>query len=1244
MIDKHSILPADEVGFAYDETTLVLTPSGEALRPGMVLVATGVIPVPQMDDDHVLCKRACEVVDIDESAQFCVSLDTDADADERMTLPGYRSVQVAPLKPAETILVRTGASVREGTLLARTTRSGSGMYRVLDGSDLGVNDVLYVAAEDGEQIAPGTVEVRAHRVSRQLGSLVARVVAGQAAPEQADPAQADPAPEAAPRPPLPHDARQPVVKVLMLAAEAERTKPGMSIVWRGDVRFYDGHMWHVYERENEYNEDQEHKLVATGAPPTPAPEGYLRVVTALGTLPPKRMDSLPKDEDEDEDESTQMVSRTSTDGVKLLEQAATPEPPPNLVQTEAADALVAAMHEADPRRTSAMESARRLLANKDINVRVLARLAAGLAEQGDAPSVAYELARSEAPWRRAAAAFLLPVDHLPFLKADPDEHVQRAALLASNPDKFRARQRGGRAGVVAAIKTVILQAASVDDSSAIDTLASLWSTHPEPPERIDEALRALDLAEQDGTLPLDGPPLSGLGEEDVASADETLSSLWETDTQSTGSFDGVRVNKAGCSHVETDPDRLAALAEGVRADAAIIEDLLKEEYPLTDDQPTELDPLARLKREARVGKGSVAADKFVRRHGHPVKPPTTDDFVNEVLGRAHTRAIQQQQCPVCGEALRRRVDPRQSGVGCAADEQWVNYRCSKVPSHFVVDRPEPTPRRAVKDREGLPQHGSVFEELGWPSTETVVVRPAAPPFPRNTLLVRYDWHQEGSVVLPVCREAVGEELPPENLSDLWVTTGSYANTATRRGYVRAVNIAARPDGEPSILDAIDRSAIRDNLGWAEQLTALGVRVVMNLSLLDDPSRWSPEDVEQRKRIMWQVSQVMRSVVIGEPVGVALGYLAGLHASWAGMTGDLAVVPEDARVEPGLLLRRTGWRQVGGVLAAPDCAVVMAGDFFGEGPETVEDRDLLVATGETVTAEVAGETLRLARVHRDGDLGPDRIEAALRGAVYPLERVSKLEDMGVVVRFSAEQPPPAPVVTAQEERAMDAVFGEGTPETRTIQPARGLGTMREEIAPLPGLEVQARSDLAAARRAERVRPIGFGRESLVGWSASEDQGMSIPNPELLRRVDPDDTVQDAPESVQGESYIYDFGNDPVIRANRQAIGDLARRATRAARLCRGVEASEDDIHKLALELMSDPAELAATEGRLTSPAQTEAEDAHTFALIDEAVEDVTASGLFKDSPEPEESDEEPGKAGQEMSDAAALIAGTNGATS
>lgn len=157
-------------------------------------------------------------------------------------------------------------------------------------------------------------------------------------------------------------------------------------------------------------------------------------------------------------------------------------------------------------------------------------------------------------------------------------------------------------------------------------------------------------------------------------------------------------------------------------------------------------------------------------------------------------------------------------------------------------------------------------------------------------------------------------------------------------------------------------------------------------------------------------------------------------------------------------------------------------------------------------------------------------------------------------------------------------------------------------------------------------------------------MSIPNPELLRRVDPDDTVQDAPESVQGESYIYDFGNDPVIRANRQAIGDLARRATRAARLCRGVEASEDDIHKLALELMSDPAELAATEGRLTSPAQTEAEDAHTFALIDEAVEDVTASGLFKDSPEPEESDEEPGKAGQEMSDAAALIAGTNGATS
>ena len=1126
MIDKHSILPADEVGFAYDETTLVLTPSGEALRPGMVLVATGVIPIPQMDDDHVLCKRACDVVDIDESAQFCVSLDTDADAGERMTLPGYRSVQVAPLKPAETILVRTEAPVREGTLLARATRSGSGMYRVLDGS-LGVNDVLYVAAEDGAQLAPGTVEVRAHRVSRQLGSLVARVVAGQAAPVQAAPAQAEPAPEATPRPPLPHDALQPVVKILMLDAEAERTKPGMTLVWRGDVRFYDGHMWHVYERENEYNEDQEHKLVATGAPPSPAPESYLRVVTALGTLPPERMDSIPDE-------------YASAEGVKLLEQAATPEAPPNLVQTEAADALVAAMHEADPRRTSAMESARRLLANKDINVRVLARLAAGLAEQGDAPSVAYELARSEAPWRRAAAAFLLPVDHLPFLKADPDEHVQRAALLASNPDKFRARQRGGRTGVIAAIKAVILQAASVDDSSAIDTLASLWSAHPEPPERIDEALRALDLAEQDGMLPLDGPPLSGLGEEDVASADETLSSLWETDTQSTGSFDGVRVNKAGCSHVETDPERLAALAEGVRADAAIIEDLLKEEYPLTDDQPTELDPLARLKREARVGKGSVAADKFVRRHGHPVKPPTTDDFVNEVLDRAHTRAIQQQQCPVCGEALRRRVDPRQSGVGCEPDAQWVNYRCSKVPSHFVVDRPEPIPRRAVKDREGLPQHGSVFEELGWPSTETVVVRPAAPPFPRNTLLVRYDWHQEGSVVLPVCREAVGEELPPENLSDLWVTTGSYANTATRRGYVRAVNIAARPDGEPSILDAIDRSAIRDNLGWAEQLTALGVRVVMNLSLLDDPSRWPPEDVEQRKRIMRQVSQVMRSVVLGEPVGVALGYLAGLHASWAGMTGDLAVVPEDARVEPDLLLRRTGWRQVGGVLAAPDCAVVMAGDFFGEGPETVEDRDLLVATGETVTAEVAGETLRLARVHHDGDLGPDRIEAALRGAVYPLERVSKLEDMGVVVRFSAEQPPPAPVVTAQEERAMDAVFGEGTPETRTIQPARGLGTMREEIAPLPGLEVQARSDLAAARRAERVRPIGFGRESLVGWSASEDQGMSIPNPELLRRVDPNDI----PEGSDGP--LGADPNDPdVKRLERSLWGDESKIVTDAS---------------------------------------------------------------------------------------------------
>lgn len=1197
MIEKPSILPADEVGFAFDEMTLVVTHSEETLLPGMVLVATGIVPlllasglhgplVYDERDDYVLCKRACNVVDLDEDAQFCVCLDTEVGP----RLNGYRFVRVAPLKPAETIQVRTDAPVREGTLLARAIHSGSVTYRALARDSLfSSNEVIYVAAGDGVQLAPGTVQVRAHRVSRQLGEHVVQVVTEGAEA----PAPTSPKPEAGARSPMSIDASQPVVKVLMLDAEAERTRPGMTLVSRGDVRFYDGHMWHVYERENSYNEDCEHKLVATGDPPAPAPEDYLRIVTAVGTLPPERMDSLPEGEDEDEDEEDDTETQAHVDNVKLLEHVATPGAPPILVQTEAADALVSAMRVGSPRRTGAMESARRMLAG-DLGVRVLARLAAGLAEQGDKPSVAYELARSEAPWRRVAAAFLLPKDHLPFLCADPDEDVRSAARLASDPDKFRARQCGGRTGVITAIKSRIIQAANIDDRSAIDTLSSLWSEHPEPPAKIDEALQALAIAEQDGEP-------SGLGMEAETEAIEALARLWETDSESTGSFDGVRVEKRGCSHVETDPDRLAALVEGMRAEEVIL-----TEDPMTDDQPTELDPLAKLRKADRDGQDPEAVGEFVRRRGRPVKPSKPVGSFDQVLNRAHARAIQQQRCPMCGGALRRQIDPRQSGVGCGPDQQWVNYRCSKNAKHFVVDRPEPIPRPAVKEAsDGLPPQG-IFQQLGWPSGETVVVEKTDPSGLHNTLLLRYDWRQEGGAVLPVCRVANGEELPPRNLGDLWVAHGMYAKGVDGRHYVRAVNIAARPDGGPSVLDAIDRASIRDDLGWAEQLITLGVRVQVDFRLLQDELRWPTEDVEQRKRIMRKVSQVTRSVVIGEPVETALGYLADLHASWAGMTGDLVVVPGDLRVDPGLLLRRVGWRGVRGFQGAPECVVALAGDFFEEGPETVEDRDLLVATGETVTAVMAGVPLRLAQVHHEGDHGPDRVQAALRGTVYPLERVTKLEDMGVVVRFSADPSPPTPVVTVQEERAMDAVFGDGAPDP----------------------EAAMRADLAAARRAERVRHVGFGPDTMVGWSACEDQGMTPPNPEV-RTIQPTRQIGGhgdviAPLTVLSPDDIPDGNdgplgadsNDPEVKKIEQSLwGDetkivtdvSTREAERARQLAdlidrEGPEAvvgmidPHDHVHHATVR---DDSEGSKADDLLE--VREAAEDAPTFALIDEALE-------------------------------------------
>lgn len=1206
----HSVLPADEVGLAFDETSIVAVPSGDIPLPGMVLVATGVVPSPQGEHEHVLCERACDVDPLDEAAQFCVCLESGTETGE------YRLVRVAPLKPAETILVRADSPVREGTLLSRAVRSGSGMYRSLDGRSLGPNEVLYVAAGDGVLLAPGTTQVRAHRVSRQLGAQVARIVAGLNTP-----AQSAPRPETNTRQPAPHDAPQPEVQVLMLDAEAERTKPGMPLVWRGDVRFYGGRTWHVYVRENEYNKSYKHKLVATGAPPTPAPEDYLRVVTALGTLPPERRDILSGGDDGDgaEDKFEQTPYRAGTDDVRLLEQAATPEAPSNLVQTEAADALVAAMRDTDPRRTSAMEAARRLLAIKDLNVHVLARLTAGLAEQGATPSVAYELARSETtPWRRAAAAFLLPVDHLPFLRADPDENVQQAARLAADPGRLRAR--AGRAGVTTAVRAAILRAASVDDSSAIETLASLWGEHPEPPEKIDEALRALVLTEDE-----EDEALSGLGREDAADAEQALSRLWERDSSSTGSFDEIRVAEAGCSHVETDPKRLATLVEGMRAEEALLKEL--GEYPLTDGQPTEFDPLAKVGNAARDGRDPQAVDKFVRRHARPVKPgePTVD----QVLARDVP-----QRCPVCGGKLGRRVDPRQSGVGCEPGEQWVNYRCSQDPSHLVVDRPEPIHREAASEsRGGLPSRAGGFEQLGWPRGEVVVIEGADPTGLHNTLLLRYDWRQESGAVLPVCRVACGGELPPGNIEDLWIAHGLYARGVDGRHYVHAVNIAARPDGGPSVLDAIDRSAIRDDLGWAEQLIALGVRVQVDPRRLQEETRWPVEDIEQRKRIMRLVSQVTRSVVVGEPVGVALGLLACLHASWAGVLGGIAVVPADARVEPGLLLRRVGWRRVGNILSAtpgwigdpqtaPECVVALASDL-----EDVTSYDLLVATGITATFVAGGDPLLLARVHRGNDIGFDQIEAALRGTKYPLERVSRLKRMGVIVRSSAEPAAPAPAITTREERAMDAVFG--APETRTVQPARGIGTQREVIAPPPGLEAQAQAVLTAARRTERVRSVGLGRGALVGWSASGDQGMSVPNPELLRRVDPNDMQgNDGPLGVDAD--------DPEVKQlGRSLWGDEDKIVLDASK-----QEAQSEQQLADLIDHNDPDAVTS----VPEIPNVQAEDAHTFGLIDRAIEAAQRQTLTERVKTREREviaipGDDPSEAGQQTQDAAAMLAGT-----
>ncbi len=1327
MSDTESLsLPADEVGFKFDETCDVAVPQDVLVRPGTILAICRVLPPP---DGHIVCKPTRLLDGMDEDYECCVVLTDEAHAvlfGDAVRGDGYRAVKVAPVKPVETVVVRHEAGappIQEGTLLARSARS-SGLHRLVVDPNLGADEVLYVAAESPTTlVAAGSVRVRAHRVARALnGLVVGSILPGLRALWPSDPPKAGKLAErdfarmrgaatllksatrqpAAPDalPPLDELGGQEVVEVLMLNGEAERSVKGTVIVPR-DVRFYEGRRWHVYERQDQWNEDRGYPLVVAGEETREAPEGYMRVVQAVGTLPPEPPGEVREEPDEEEHD---VREAPGDEDVWLLEQTASPEAPPRLVQTEAADVLVAAMRGTGPRRTRAMKAARRLLANENLSVHVLARITAGLAQQGDKPEVASSLARSESPVRRAAAAFLLPVEHLPFLTTDPNEAVRQAAHLATRQDRTWVHPVV-KGNFVAAVKAIILRAAKVDDDSALDVLASLWSDKPEPPERIEEAMRALELSDQDGLS------LSGIGEEEA----------------------------------EEDSDDVATLARLWSAD-------VPEGSPLpnVDDNPTELDPLADLREVANIPR---AAQEVPRRNAIPLrdftsKGPRTPkatpfgdygtpeaENTHAIIKRATLRAIQQLECAVCGSRMTRTLDPRQVGA-CPIGHEWVNYRCTKDPSHLVVDRPEPMTYKADPDEEqaarpNTPRYVSIFDQLGWPHEETVAVVDAKPSHLRNTLLLRVDWRQEGGVVIPVCREAVAEELPPKNIEDLWVGTGTYAKSVNVPHYVRAVNIAARPHGEPSILDAIDRTAIRDDLGWAEQLTAMGIRVPVSYSRLDDPRRWPLEDIEQRGRIMQKVSEVMREVVLGEPVGQALGYLADLHGSWFGLTQDVVVIPEDARVESNLLLRCRGWRQAGlgdSLMGVPACAVAYAADFEGSPSEAVQPRALRVATGDTLIAQVGNTTLRLARVHVGGDLGPDAIEKKIAELVNPRGRVKALRKLGLVVREDeAETPITQGPITPQEHRAMDEVFGAET-LTTSVPPDPSQVTMQDTHA-----------DLERARRQERARSVGFGPESEVGWAAYEDQGMSVPNPEVrtvqpARQVggpgdeiaplpvlsldeipDGDDgplgpdpeapeverirktlwgddkeivsTVADheaeraerlvkridgmSPEEVArrvaGEDppthharvpeHADDFDGGPgpwavnMPEQDARAVRDLAERATRAARAELGADADDEAVFLLARGLMDDPEALKAAEGRLLKQAE-DAEDAHTFALIDKTIEDVRPGPetmqrqVLAEKVEAEEreviaslGDEEPSKAGQQMQDAVALLAGT-----
>lgn len=726
-IESLPILLADEVSFVFDETCDVVVPRDVEVRPGTILAACHVLPPP---NDYVVCKPTSLLDGLDGDYECCVSLTR---ADQQVPiLDEYRLIKAAPVKQAETIVVRVDprTPIEEGTLLVRSARAGSGLFRVVDGEPLRSDDVLYVVASREEAPSPGTVQVRAHRVARRLNAQVVAVLR----PTAQRPSVASVLPKAATRAPIPHDdlphldtvgEAGPTVEVLMLSGEAERIVEGTVLV-PCDVRFYENRKWHVYERENKWNKDKEHKLVATGEKTRRAPEDYMRIVTAVGTLPPEppgeRMDDEEmRMDDEEMREDAQVDAWASDEGVKLLEHAATPEAPPRLVQSEAADALVLAMCGADPRRTGAMEAARRLLANQDLKTHVLVRLVAGLAQQGDRPEVAYELARSPEPCRRAAAAFLLPPDHLPFLAKDPDEHVRRAAKLAADPDKFVARHVYG-GDFVTAVKAIILQAAGADDDSALGVLASLWGPDPAPPEKIEEALRALDLFESEA-------PLSGLGESEVAthaqpSGDAALlASMWEGELPAPDEplFEEQELAE------EDDLLKLPLARERRRfypPESGSIPPLRpridyqavgRRVFPVdklpdvTDDHPTRLDPLAGLR---KVADAPRATQKGLRRNAIPLrdfasKGPRTpkatpsehygtseaEENTHAIVKRATLRAIQQLECAVCGSKMTRTLDPRQAGA-CPIGHEWVNYRCTKDPSHLVVDRPEPMTYKA----------------------------------------------------------------------------------------------------------------------------------------------------------------------------------------------------------------------------------------------------------------------------------------------------------------------------------------------------------------------------------------------------------------------------------------------------------------------------------------------------------------------------------------------------------------------